>query len=129
MTGNTFSTDFPTTADALDSTHGYRSDAFYTKLDLNGSALTYSTLFGGAGYDGGTYAGDGGSIALDPQGNAYLTGTTHGGVPTTSGAFDTSYNGDEDTFMAKFSYGPGPPATLTLAPETATNTSTRAPTA
>lgn len=120
--GTTFSTDFPTTADALDATHGYPSDAFYVKLDLGATALEYSTYFGGAGYDGGTYAGDGGSIALDPQGNAYLTGSTQGGVPTTPGAFDTSHNGDEDTFIAKFSYGPGPPATLTLAPKTATNT-------
>jgi hypothetical protein len=119
--GTTFSTDFPTTGDALDSTHGYPSDAFYVKLAPDATALQYSTLFGGAGYDGGTYAGDGGSIALDPQGNAYLTGATSGGVPTTSGAFDTTYNGDEDTFIARFAYGPGPPATLTLAPKTAVN--------
>ncbi len=120
--GTTFSTDFPTTPDALDATHGYPSDAFYAKLDPGATALQYSTYFGGAGYDGGGYAGAGGSIALDPQGNAYLTGSTQGGVPTTPGAFDTTYNGNEDSFVAKFSYGPGPPATLTLAPETATNT-------
>ena len=120
--GTTFSADFPTTSDALDSTHGYPSDAFYVKLSPAATTLDYSTLFGGAGYDGGTYAGDGGSIALDSQGNAYLTGATQGGAPTTPGAFDTTYNGDEDTFIAKFRYGPGPPATLTLAPKTATNT-------
>ena len=75
--------------------------AFLTKVEATISnnvvpKLLYSTTFGGSGVRGE-------SIALDPQGNIYLGGTTPGGLPTTTGAFDTTFNGGaSDAFIAKF---------------------------
>jgi hypothetical protein len=119
--GTTFSSDFPTTADAFDSSLGRDGDAFYIKLNASGSNPEYATYFGGPGLDGGIYIGDGGAIAVDPRGDVYLTGATQGGVATTPGAFDTSWNLDYDAFVAKFSFGAGPPSSVELRPETATN--------
>jgi Beta-propeller repeat len=52
--------------------------------------LVYSTYLGGHG-------GEGGLIAVDGAGNAYLAGSTQSDdFPTTTGAFDTSFNGGGD---------------------------------
>ena len=52
MTGETRSTDFPTTAGAAQTTHaGGFSDAFVTKLNATGSGLVFSTYLGGSGQD------------------------------------------------------------------------------
>ena len=75
--------------------------AFLTKIEATISnntvpKLLYSTTFGGGGAKGE-------AIALDSRGNVYLAGTTTGGLPTTAGAFDTTFNGGDDAFIAKFS--------------------------
>jgi hypothetical protein len=99
VAGLTDSADFPTTAGAFDTTYGGGGDSFVAKLAPDGSSLAYSTLLGGAGYDRGS------GIALGAGGEAYLTGDTGSGdFPTTSGAFDTTFNGDvgeNDVFVAK----------------------------
>ncbi|HKU76001.1 MAG TPA: SBBP repeat-containing protein [Pyrinomonadaceae bacterium] len=75
--------------------------AFLTKVEATIAnnivpKLIYSTTFGGSGARGE-------SIALDPQGNVYLGGTTPGTLPVTTGAFDTIFNGGtSDAFIAKF---------------------------
>ena len=48
-------------------------DAFVTKINAAGSALVYSTYLGGNGSE---YSLDGGAIAVDSDGNAYVGGTT-----------------------------------------------------
>ena len=48
----------------------YQTDAFVTELNAAGSALVYSTYLGGTGYDKAF------GIAIDSQGNTYLTGVT-----------------------------------------------------
>jgi hypothetical protein len=119
VTGETFAADFPTTAGAFDTSFNGGVDTFVTKLGPGGSSLAYSTYLGGSGDD----VGEG--IALDSAGAAYVTGDTlSGNFPTTAGAFDTSFNGARDAFVAKLTTvaGPGPPATLTLAPKSARNT-------
>ena len=48
VTGETRSTDFPTTAGAAQTTYAGDFDAFVTKLDATGSGLVYSTYLGGS---------------------------------------------------------------------------------
>jgi hypothetical protein len=96
VTGTTYSLDFPTTAGAFDTSHEDRNDAFVVKVNADGTRLVYATFLGGSDYDGG------GAIAVDGVGNAYVAGTTASSeFPTTPGAFDTSPNGVEDTFVVK----------------------------
>ena len=71
VTGTTSSTDFPTTPGA-DQTFGGALDVFVTKLAPSGAVL-WSTYLGGTCED---VAND---IALDPAGNAYVTGRTGDG--------------------------------------------------
>ncbi len=100
ITGETGSTDFPTTPGAFDRSYnggeGYNGDAFVVKLDPSGSTLVYGAFLGGSDDDGG------GSIALDGSGAAYITGETRSAnFPATPGAFDRSLSGTADAFVAK----------------------------
>jgi hypothetical protein len=106
VTGETLSTNFPTTASAFDTSLGGARDAFVAKLGPTGTRLAYSTYLGGSSVDD---LGEG--IAVDSAQTAYVTGTTDSrDFPTTTGAFDTSYNGgDLDAFVTKVgTAGPGP---------------------
>jgi Ca2+-binding RTX toxin-like protein len=123
VAGNTGSTDFPTTADALDTTgESFGSEAFVTKVNAAGSTLVYSSYLGGSSPD--TARG----IAIDSVGAAYLTGyTLSTNFPTTAGTFDTSANGGGDAFVTKYAFVPicnGKLATIvgTTASETLTGT-------
>jgi hypothetical protein len=86
VTGWTASSDFPTTAGAFDTTRSASNDVFITKVDASGTWLNYSTYLGGSGASGsGQQPSD---IAVDPAGNAYVTGTAFGtDFPTTLGSF------------------------------------------
>ena len=104
VTGNTGSPNFPTTPGVYQPAQvtASRGDIFVTKLNQTGSALIYSTHIGGTG---GARATD---IALDSEGNAYLTGDTTGNgiqgwidFPTTAGAFQTTFKGHTDAFLTK----------------------------
>jgi hypothetical protein len=73
LTGTAFSNDFPTTANAFDSSNTATGKAFISLLDTTKSglsSLTYSTLLGGTGGDNGL------SIRADASKIAYVTGTT-----------------------------------------------------
>jgi hypothetical protein len=95
LTGNTESTDFPTTAGAVQTTFGGLQDAFVTKLNNTGSALVFSTYLGGSGSDSGL------SIAAR-FGSAYVTGSTaSSNFPTTAGAVQTTFGGLQDAFVTK----------------------------
>src|SRR5438046_915685 len=100
VTGETRSTDLPTTPGAIQTTYGGScmtcvGDAFVTKLDATGSALVYSTYLGGSSGDEGL------GIAVDAAGSAYVTGGTGSAdFPTTAGAFQTTYGGG-DAFVTK----------------------------
>ena len=97
VTGATGSSDFPTTAGAFQATIGGSRNAFVTKLDPTGSALVYSTYLGGSG-DINTGSG----IAVDADGNAYLTGWTNSiNFPTTQQAFQPAFSGGYDVFVTK----------------------------
>lgn len=99
-TGGTFSVDYPTTVGAYDVTHGQLEccngqDVFVTKLNAAGSALVYSTFIGSIGLDSGS------GIAVDSGGNAYVSGIAEISYPTTTGAYDTTLNGNRDAFVTK----------------------------
>jgi Beta-propeller repeat len=103
ITGRTESTNFPlkdpVQAECVPMTELLRcsGDAFITKLDAQGSALIYSTFLGGAaGFDLGL------GIAVDPQGNAYVTGGTESFDFPTINARQPLYGGAHgDAFIAK----------------------------
>lgn len=98
IVGETYSTDFPTTPGAFDTSHNGDDDAFVTKFSPDGSSLVYSTFLGGINEDIGY------GIAIDSSGNAYVVGQTYSSnFPTTPGAYDTSYNGNYDVFITKLS--------------------------
>jgi len=85
VTGFTRSTIFPTTAGAFDENNNGEQDVFVTKFSPDGSAQAYSTFLGGSDPDYGY------GIALDPAGNAYLTGETFSSdFPVTPGSFNES---------------------------------------
>jgi len=94
VTGITYSSDFPITPDAYDTSFS-GIDAFITKLNILGNGLSYSTFLGGSGTD---YADD---IAIDSIGNAYICGKADDGFPVTPGAYDETQNGQYDAFVAK----------------------------
>ncbi len=100
VTGMTYSSDFPTTQGAFDESYNGNGDAFVARLSPSGAKLIYSTFLGGPGGDGG-YA-----VAIDSQGSASVAGGASLSFPTTSGAFDTTFNGpsyDIDAFVARLS--------------------------
>jgi hypothetical protein len=70
IAGQTASNNFPTKG-AVQSVFGGLADIFVTKLNPNGSEITYSTYLGGRENDPGL------GIAVDPAGNAYVTGWTN----------------------------------------------------
>jgi hypothetical protein len=95
ITGYTTSTNFATKTPWQAANAGGK-DVFVTKLNAAGNGLLYSTYLGGSGDDVGY------RIALDSSGNAYVTGdTTSTNFPTTAGAFQTTYAGNADAFVAK----------------------------
>ena len=96
VTGRASSAYFPTTPGAFDTTSGYH-DAFVVRLNATGNALDYATFLGGDDWDSGS------SIAVDESNKAYVSGYTESAdFPTTSGAFDTSYNGgNSDAFVVR----------------------------
>jgi len=95
----TKSTNLPVTLDALQSTLTGGFDVFLAKLNATGSALLYGSYFGGSGNE----LTGGGNIAIDFFGNAYVVGNTaSSNLPTTAGAFQTTFGGIEDGFVAKF---------------------------
>jgi Beta-propeller repeat len=85
---------FPT-HNPLQPNPGGSSDAFVTKLNATGSALVYSTYLGGSGND------EARAIAVDSQGNAYVTGVTASANFPRVNPFQTALSGTNDAFVAK----------------------------
>ncbi|OFV91359.1 MAG: hypothetical protein A3H28_11940 [Acidobacteria bacterium RIFCSPLOWO2_02_FULL_61_28] len=99
VTGWTESGNFPgTSSSPIQSAFAGVQDAFVTKLNAAGSALVYSTYLGGS--SGENYHPQAG-IAVDPSGNAYVTGTTFSRDFPLVNAFQPAYGGSWDAFVAK----------------------------
>ncbi len=72
-----------------------RQDAFVAKLS-NAGTLVYAVFVGGSGNDSGQ------GIAVDSQGNAYVTGVTAStNFPATSGVLSTHLTGPQNAFVFK----------------------------
>jgi hypothetical protein len=110
VTGNTGSTNFPT-RDRFQGDQG-DTDAFVASLEPDSGAavaLSYSTYLGGGDADTGN------DIALDPAGNAYVTGSTAADFPSRD-----AFQADQptyDAFVAMLVFDP-PAAPDTDPPET-----------
>jgi hypothetical protein len=94
IAGNTNSANLPT-ANAIQPTYGGVGDAFVTKLSPSGNALVYSTYLGGSNFDGAI------GIAVDSAGAAYVAGNTFSTNFPTVSAFQSTFTGDQDTFITK----------------------------
>lgn len=95
VTGYTYSSDFPTTEGAYQTTNNAAAasgtTSFVTKLNPTGTGLLYSTFLGGTVSD---YAS---SIAIDAAGSAYVAGVAFSAnYPVTTGAYQTTNKGAAD---------------------------------
>ncbi len=96
VVGGTMSTNFPTTTGAYQTALAGSANVLVAKLNATGTALLYSTYLGGTGS-----INSGRAIALDSNGNAYVTGLTNStNFPTTTGAFQTTFSGISLTYDA-----------------------------
>lgn len=104
VVGTTASSDFPTTPGAYGTAKNGSQDAFISEFNLAGTSLVYSTYFGGSQLTDNPNAG-----VLVDSGNVYIAGSTNStDLPTTAGAYDTTYNGGSlDFFVAKFTFAGG----------------------
>ncbi|MBL8194015.1 MAG: SBBP repeat-containing protein [Blastocatellia bacterium] len=94
ITGSTASSNFPI-KDALQIANAGGGDAFITKITANGKELIFST------YLGGTLTDNASSIALDPSGNIYVSGTTFStNFPMLRPVQDKN-KGNNDVFLTK----------------------------
>jgi hypothetical protein len=97
VTGLTYSTNFPTKNPLQSSNQGV-TDVFITKLNPSGSALIYSTYLGGGDFDIGY------GVAVDPTGNAHLTGSTSSDDFPVVNSFQSNFGGGlRDAFATKVS--------------------------
>jgi len=103
VTGNTTSTNFPTTPGAFQTTCGgakvcAKGFGFVTELNPIGSALVYSTYLGSSPYTGAN------AITVDSLGSAYVTGATASpGFPTVN-PLQPTLGGGSDAFITKLTY-------------------------
>jgi hypothetical protein len=104
VTGETSSTDFPTTPGAFQTACNIGNypgcgSAVVTKISSSGRALVYSTYLGGTGGSSGS------GIALDSEYSAYVTGWAGLYFPTTPDAFQTVCGGScaTNAFITKMS--------------------------
>ncbi len=98
VTGDTFSTNFPTANPLFGDTNGIgNGDVFVTKLTSSGNALAYSTYLGGSDFDVGH------ALAIDASGAVYVTGhTASTNFPTVNPLLgDTDGLGSFDAFVTK----------------------------
>jgi hypothetical protein len=95
--GVAFSADFPTTPGAFDTSRNGVTDAFVTRFNAAGSALTYSTFLGGSNTQDFAQA-----IEVDSDGNAYVTGSTNStDFPTVNPLQPAYAGGSTDAYLAK----------------------------
>lgn len=89
--------------------YGGQNDGMVVEIDPQAGSETLATYLGGTGYE------NSGGMALDSEGNIYLSGyTTSEDFPTTETAFQTGASGGLDSFVAKI--GPASAPSVSLSP-------------
>ncbi len=108
VAGWTSSTTFPVTADAVDATFNQHPtlpsgfDVSLVQLENDLSALRYGTYFGGV-FDDSVR-----DLVVTPEGVVYIAGMTRSpDLPTSPGAYDSVWSGNQDAFVAKIEFCPG----------------------
>jgi hypothetical protein len=98
IAGGTFSSDiWITGSPSFQGSYGGDGDGYVAHLNppLGAKALLYASFIGGHGIDEAT------SLVLDPSGRVILSGyTLSSNFPVTSDAFQTTYGGNTDAFIA-----------------------------
>ncbi len=104
VAGSTWSTNLPLAGTPFDATSSFPlQDAFVAALGPDGKTLTWATFLGGSGSDAAM------AVALDGLGRVWIGGRTDStDFPTSAGAFDASYGGNGDGFVARID-GAGSP--------------------
>ncbi|MBI2436823.1 MAG: SBBP repeat-containing protein [Candidatus Magasanikbacteria bacterium] len=88
---------FPVTVGAYDTTIA-GNDAYIAKFNSGLTSLSAATFLGGDSTD------EGNKILFDSTENIIIVGSTQSNdFPTSTGAYQTSLNGEEDAFISKFS--------------------------
>jgi hypothetical protein len=100
IAGSTISSDFPIAGSPVQPNWGGQYDAFVSKVSADGSTLVYSSYLGGDGeIDGGDF---GSFVSVDASGNAIVAGYTDAAdFPTTPGAYQTTFEPNDDLFISK----------------------------
>lgn len=85
------------------------NDSLLIEIDPTGSSQLFATYLGGSGDENAA------ALALDAQGNIYVTGNTDSSdLPVTPSAFQQIWGGNNDAFVMKI--GPASAAAVTLTP-------------
>lgn len=93
VVGDTYSSDFPTTAGAVDTSLGGPPSGFVTEFNTTGSGLVYSTYVADSTLTE--------AVAVNHDDDAFITGTAFGAYPTTSGAYQSAGRGSNDAYVTE----------------------------
>jgi hypothetical protein len=98
LSGKTKSSDFPL-VNEFDAIYGGNetNDAFLVKISPDDQSLIFSTYFGGSAEDGVS------KMIIDDYGNVFLVGSTKSHDFPVKNAYNSSFGGIWDGFLAKFS--------------------------
>lgn len=117
ITGGTYSTDFPTTENALHTDLQGDIDGFIARISNTGDSLIASSYVGTTNFDQSYF------VQLDTNNNAYLLGQTKGDYKPTSGAYNVENGGlfihkltpqlDSTFFISTFGSDNPDPASIT----------------
>ena len=97
VVGTTASLNFPVVNPYQARLNGSARDVFLTKLSSDGSAILYSSYFGG------TAAEEGNAVAIDAEGNWFVAGATSSANMPVKNPVQSRYGTNRDAFVAKFS--------------------------